>query len=132
MIEHINHVGIIVRNLDEAVNLYCKLLGCERPTEFKEWPDQGMKNAIIRFGDQGFELMEPLPGSTLAKFLETKGEGLHHVSLVVRDIKSANESLAREGAKLIKAHPAVTFVHPQSTTGVLVELIDSNWSRLQS
>jgi methylmalonyl-CoA/ethylmalonyl-CoA epimerase len=132
MIEHINHVGIIVRNLEEAVNLYCKLLGCERPAAFKEWPDQGMRNAIIRFGDQGFELMEPLPGTPLAKFLEIKGEGLHHVSLVVKDIKSANESLTKEGAKLIKAHPAVTFVHPQSTTGVLVELIDSTWSRSQS
>jgi methylmalonyl-CoA/ethylmalonyl-CoA epimerase len=132
MIERISHIGIIVKNLEEAVNLYCKLLGCERPTEFKQWPDQGMKNAIIKFGDQGFELMEPLPGSPLAKFLETKGEGLHHVSLVVKDIKSTNESLAQEGAKLIKAHPAVTFVHPQSTTGVLVELIDSKWSKLHS
>jgi methylmalonyl-CoA epimerase len=132
MIEHINHVGIIVRNLDEAVNLYCKLLGCKKPTEFKEWPDQGMKNAIIRFGDLGFELMEPFPGTPLAKFLETKGEGLHHVSLVVKDINLANESLTRAGAKLIKAHAAVTFVHPQSTTGVLMELIDSNWSKLKS
>jgi methylmalonyl-CoA/ethylmalonyl-CoA epimerase len=132
MIDRISHVGIIVRNLEEAVNLYCKLLGCKKPTEFKEWPDQGMKNAIILFGDQGFELMEPFPGTPLAKFLETKGEGLHHVSLVVKNIKSANESLAHAGAKLIKAHPAVTFVHPQSTTGVLIELIDSNWSKLNS
>ena len=132
MIERISHVGIIVRNLEEAVNLYCQLLGCEKPKEFKEWPDQGMKNAIIKFGDQGFELMEPLPGTALAKFLETRGEGLHHVSLVVEDIKSINESLQKKGVKLIRAHPSVTFIHPQSTTGVLMELIDSNWSKAQS
>ena len=122
MIKGIGHVGILVKNLDEAVNLYCGLLDLDKPREFKEWPSEGMKHAMLQVGNQTFEVMEPYPGSPLAKFLEQNGEGVHHINLVVSDIESLVNSLKAKGATLIERGPKFAFVHPKSTKGVLIEL----------
>lgn len=122
MIKGIGHVGILVKNLDEAVNLYCELLGLEKPPEFKEWPSEGMRHAMLKVGDQAFEVMEPQPGSSLAKFIEQRGEGIHHVNLIVSDLESLVKSLKEKGATIIERGPRVSFVHPKSMKGVLIEL----------
>ena len=122
MIKGIGHAGILVKNLDEAVNLYCELFDLEKPLEVKEWPDEGMKHAIVNVGDQAFEIMEPLPGSPLAKFIEQRGEGLHHINLIVSDMESLVKSLKEKGATLIERGPKFVFVHPKSTKGVLLQL----------
>ena len=122
MIKGIGHVGILVKNLDETVNLYCDLLGIEKPTEFEEWPSEGMRNAMISLGDQAFEVMEPKPGNALAKFIEEHGEGLHHINLTVSDIEPLVKSLKEKGATVIERGPKACFVHPKSMKGVLIEL----------
>ena len=122
MIIGIGHAGILVKNLDEAVNLYCDLFGLEKPLESKEWPDEGMKHAIVKVGEQAFEVMEPLPGSPLSKFIEARGEGVHHINLIVSDVESLVKSLKEKGATVIERGPKVAFVHPKSTKGVLFEL----------
>ena len=128
MIKGIGHVGIIVKNLEEAVNLYCRLLDLEKPAEFKEYPNEGMKNAMLQVGTQTLELMEPYPGTGLAKFLENHGEGLHHINLVVDDLDSMVKSLKAGGATLIERGSNATFVHPKSTKGVLLEIWKSDQS----
>lgn len=122
MIKGIKHVGILVKNLDEAINWYCDLLGLPKPPEVKEWPGEGMKNALIKIGDQSFEVMEPLPGSPLSKFLEQRGEGLHHINLHVSDMKTLVKSLKEKGVSLIERTEKVAFIHPKSAKGVLIEL----------
>ncbi len=121
-IKGIGHAGILVKNLDESVNLYCNLFGLEKPLEFTEWPEEGMRNAVLKIGDQTFEMMEPLAGSPLAKFVETRGEGIHHINLTVSDMESTVKSLKEKGATLIIRGPKIAFVHPKSTKGVLIEL----------
>ena len=122
MIEGIGHVGIIVSNLDEAVNLYCELLDLEKPAEFVDWPDEGMRHAMLKVGNQAFEVMEPAPGSALAKFIEQRGEGIHHLNLQVSDMGSLVKSLKEKGATVIERDESRAFLHPKSTKGVLIEL----------
>ena len=126
MIKGIGHVGIIVKNLEEAVNLYCGLLCLDKPLEFKEWPNEGMKHAMLKVGTQTLELMEPYPGTSLSKFMENHGEGLHHINLVVDDMDLMVKSLKAGGATLIERGPNATFVHPKSTKGVLLEIWEPN------
>ena len=125
-IEGIGHVGIIVSNLDEAVDLYCELFDLEKPSEVTEWPGEGMRNAMIKVGGQSFEIMEPAPGGSLAKFIKQRGEGIHHVNLIVSDIQSTLKSLKEKGATLIEREANFAFVHPKSTKGVLFELYESD------
>ncbi len=122
MIKGIGHAGIIVKNLDEAVKLYCDLLGLPKPPEYKDWPNEGMKHAMMKAGNQFFEVMEPHPGSPLAKFIEQRGEGMHHINLVCDDVQSLVASLKKKGATVIERGPKVCFVHPKSTKGVLFEI----------
>ena len=124
MIKGIIHAGILVKNLDEAVSLYCDLFGLEHPPEFKEFPEEGMKHALLRVGEQELELMEPLPEGTLAKVLERRGEGLHHIRLEVSDMESLVKALKEKGATLIERGPKVAFLHPKATKGVLFELAE--------
>jgi methylmalonyl-CoA/ethylmalonyl-CoA epimerase len=122
MIEGIGHIGIIVKNLDEAVNLYCELFSLDKPTEVKEWPIEGMRHVMLKVGEDFFEVMEPYPGTALAKFVEQHGEGLHHINLKVRDGESFIMSLKSKGAKVIDRGPKSCFVHPKSMKGVLLEI----------
>lgn len=123
MIESIGHVGIIVKNLDEAVELYCRMLGLEKPDKIMEWPTEGMRNVILKVGNSAFEVMEPYPGTSLAKFLEQRGEGLHHVNLEVKDSEAYIGSLKAKGATIIERSANTCFVHPKSTRGILLEIV---------
>ena len=125
----IHHVGIAVRNLEEAANRFGGLLGLERGARY-DLPEFGVKALFLPVGEGNLELLEPLgTSSTVASFLEKRGEGMHHVCFEVEDIEQSLADFAAQGARLIDEKPRpgagghlVAFVHPKSTHGVLVEL----------
>ncbi|ADD69190.1 methylmalonyl-CoA epimerase [Denitrovibrio acetiphilus DSM 12809] len=128
MLEKIDHIGIAVKNLEEATAFY-KTMGIE-PYHFEEVISQRVKVAFIKIGESNIELLEPTSDdSPIAKFLEKKGEGIHHIAYRVDDIQNALDALKADGAKLINEEPMdgahgmkVAFVHPKSVNGVLTEL----------
>jgi methylmalonyl-CoA/ethylmalonyl-CoA epimerase len=128
MIKRIDHVAIAVKNLNEAVNTFEKLFGL-KPAKIEEVPDQGVKAAMIHIGDTELEFIEPIdPNSGVAKFLENKGEGIHHICLEVEDTDEELKQLEAKGAKLIDKQGRkglagkIGFIHPKSVSGVLTEL----------
>lgn len=128
MIQRIDHLGIAVKNLDEVVKYYETVLGlkCEKREEVAS---QKVRTAFFSVGQVHIELLEPTaPESPIAKFLETKGEGIHHVAFYTDDIKGQLSHAAEAGAQLIHKEPfegaankLVAFLHPKSTHGVLTE-----------
>lgn len=129
MIKKIHHVAIAVKNLDEAVKLYENLFGV-KPSKIVAVPEQGIKAALIPIGDGGeIELLEPIdPNSGIAKFLESRGEGIHHICLEVDNIDQTLNTVAEKGCQLIDKKSRkglagqIAFLHPRSTKGVLIEL----------
>ena len=128
MIKKVDHVSIAVNNLEEGLKTFENLLGI-KPSHTEEVPDQGIKAAIIVVGDVEIELIEPTnPDSGVAKFLEKKGEGIHHICFEVDDVDKELESLAAKGVDLIDKQGRkglagkIGFLHPRSTNGVLIEL----------
>jgi methylmalonyl-CoA/ethylmalonyl-CoA epimerase len=125
----IDHLGIAVKSLAQAKKFY-RTLGLEI-TDEEVVESEKVKVAMIPLGDSRIELLEPTgPDSTVAKFLEKRGEGLHHVALHVPDLSHAVEELKASGARLISDEIKVgagghlyVFVHPSSTGGVLLELV---------
>ena len=130
MIKKIDHIAIVVHNIEEALQVYEGALGLEL-AEVKEAPEQAVRIAFLPVGESEIELVEPLTtDSGVARFLEKRGEGLHHICLEVEDIEAALRDLAAKGVRLIDeqprqgAHGRVAFLHPKSTHGVLIELIE--------
>ena len=125
----IDHLGIAVKSLAQAKKFY-ETLGLEI-TDEEVVEGEKVKVAMIPLGDSRIELLEPTsPDSTVARFLEKRGEGLHHVALHVPDLSHAVEELKASGARLISDEIKVgagghlyIFVHPSSTGGVLLELV---------
>lgn len=131
-IKRIDHVGIAVKNLEEAQKLYQDLGLNVQGTEVVE--SQKVQVAFIPVGDSRIELLESTaPDGNIAKFIEAKGEGIHHLALKVDNIEKALEELAAKGYQLIDKMPRVgagghkiAFVHPKSTKGILLELSESH------
>jgi methylmalonyl-CoA/ethylmalonyl-CoA epimerase len=128
MIKRVDHISIAVKNLDEGLKTYEDLLGI-KSSHTEEIPDQGIKAALIVLGDVEIELIEPTkPDTGVAKFLENKGEGIHHICFEVDDVDKELESLAAKGVQLIDKQGRkglagkIGFIHPRSTKGVLIEL----------
>ena len=129
MITKVNHVAIVVRDLNEGIALYESLFGA-KPSKIETVEDQGVKAALIPMADGGeIELLEPInPDAGVAKFLETKGEGIHHICLSVDDVDAELARLDSQGVRLIDKKGRkglagkVGFIHPKSVKGVLVEL----------
>ncbi len=129
-IKRIAHLGIAVKDLDPAKKLYCENLNLEAKGE-EVVSTQKVKVSFIKVGETNLELLLPTAAdSPVAKFLENKGEGFHHLALEVEDIDSAVEELKAAGVRLIDETPRegahgsrVAFIHPKSTFGVLVELV---------
>jgi methylmalonyl-CoA/ethylmalonyl-CoA epimerase len=125
----LDHVGIAVRELDEALRFYRDALGLEIDTP-EDVASQRVRVHFIPVGESALELLEATaPESAVAKFLEKRGPGLHHVALRVDDIRAALAELKARGVRLIDEQPRpgahhslVAFLHPASTHGVLVEL----------
>ena len=128
MAKKVDHIGILVSNLDEAIKLYEDCFGTE-VDKIETLAERGVKAAILSLGQgANLELLEPLPDSNMAKVLEKRGEGLHHITFEVDDVDKELSRLSERGIELIdkKARPGfegmVAFVHPKSVRGVLVEL----------
>lgn len=128
MIKEVHHIGILVSNLDEATRLYQDCFGAEvGRTEILT--ERGVKAAVLSLS-QGpkLELLEPLPDSNMAKILEKRGEGLHHITFEVDDVDKELSRLSELGVELIDKKSRrglegmVAFIHPKSLRGVLVEL----------
>jgi methylmalonyl-CoA/ethylmalonyl-CoA epimerase len=127
----VNHIGIAVANLEEAKKVFCDTLGLPCVEE-KTLPERGVRIAFLSSGNTMLELLEGLgPESTVSKFVEQRGPGIHHLCFEVEGIGRVIGELTAAGARLIDAKPRpgaegkpVAFVHPKSTLGVLVELIE--------
>jgi methylmalonyl-CoA/ethylmalonyl-CoA epimerase len=128
-VKGLDHVAIAVKDLEAAVKYYVEVLGFA-PPELEEVPDQQVRTAIFGHGLGRIELICPTaPDTGVARFLERRGEGLHHVCIEVEDLRAALASLKAQGAQLIDQEPRhgaggalVAFVHPRGALGVLTEL----------
>ena len=127
--EKIEHIGIAVKDLDAANNTYEKLLGYE-PYKQEVVDSEGVATSFFTSGESKIELLAATnPDSPIAKFIERRGEGIHHIAFAVEDIYAEVARLKAEGFQIINEEPRkgadnklVVFVHPKSANGVLVEL----------
>jgi methylmalonyl-CoA/ethylmalonyl-CoA epimerase len=129
MIKKVHHIAVVVKSLDEALELYENLFGI-KPSKIETIQKQGVKAALLPIAEGGaIELLEPIdPQSGIAKFLESRGEGIHHICFEVENVDQELCVLANKGAQLIDEQGRfglagkVGFIHPKSTRGVLIEL----------
>ena len=129
MIRGLAHVGIAVRSLEPAVERWTRGLGFT-PERIETLESMGLRLAFLKAGDAVIELLEPTrPDSTIAKFLEKRGEGIHHLSFFVDDLEAALAAAEAAGLELIDRTPRagghgtqIAFLHPRALGGVLVEL----------
>ncbi|WP_404308349.1 methylmalonyl-CoA epimerase [Neorhodopirellula lusitana] len=128
-VRSLNHIGIAVRSLDEQKAFYGETLGAEyEGTE--DVPSQKVKVAFYKLNDVRLELLEPTdPESPIAKFIEKRGEGMHHMAFTVDDLQARIDELKSEGLRMIDQtprpgahHMQIAFIHPKSSGGVLTEL----------
>ncbi|MBP3331606.1 MAG: methylmalonyl-CoA epimerase [Tidjanibacter sp.] len=130
-ISHIEHLGIAVKSLEEAIPYYEQVLGM-KCYNVEEVADQKVKTAFFKVGQTKIELLEPTCcESTIAKFIENKGEGVHHVAFAVEGIEGALAEAEEKEIRLIDKTPrkgaeglTIAFLHPKSTKGVLTELCE--------
>ena len=128
---HIEHIGIAVKSLDDAIPFYEKMLGtpCYAVEEVK---DQKVKTAFFKIGQTKIELLESTdPEGPIGKYLEKRGEGIHHIAYAVEDIESHLKEAEENGIRLIDQQPRkgaeglyIAFLHPKSTFGVLTEFCE--------
>ena|SRR5258708_4453129 len=133
MPKRIDHVAIIVRNIEQALHFYRDTLGIV-PGEIKEVPTEQVRIAFLPMGGPAgseIELIEPTTAdSSLMKFLEKRGEGIHHICLEVDNIEAALQEMQEKGAPVLDAQPRIAaegraiFLHPKGTNGVLLELLE--------
>ena len=131
-LSHIEHLGIAVKSLEEAIPYYEQVLGL-KCYSIEEVADQKVRTAFFKIGQTKLELLESTdPEGTIAKFNEKKGEGIHHLAFAVEDgVQNALTELEGKGVKLIDKAPRkgaeglnIAFLHPKSTIGVLTELCE--------
>jgi methylmalonyl-CoA/ethylmalonyl-CoA epimerase len=131
-LSHIEHLGIAVKSLEEAIPYYEKVLGL-KCYNIEEVADQKVKTAFFKIGQTKIELLEPTcPESTIAGFIEKRGEGIHHMAFAVEDgVANALAEVEGKGLRTIDKAPRrgaegldIAFLHPKSTMGVLTELCE--------
>jgi methylmalonyl-CoA/ethylmalonyl-CoA epimerase len=131
LVKSVDHIGIAVSNLDEALELYTDTFGLElQGTEVVE--EQKVKVAFLPIGDTEIELLESTdPEGPIAKFIEKRGQGIQHIALRVDDIDAALDRMRAKGIRLIDEKPRygaggarIAFLHPKATGGVLIELCE--------
>jgi methylmalonyl-CoA/ethylmalonyl-CoA epimerase len=129
MIRRLDHIAVVVENLERALGVFGDALGLSA-SEPVIVPGQGVRIACLPVGESEIELLEPIDqDSGVARFLASKGEGLHHICLEVEDVDAALEELRAKGVRLINetavagGHGRVAFIHPKATFGVLIELV---------
>lgn len=129
MFNKIDHIGIVTTDLDKVRKLYRDVFEMD-PEHEEVREDLGVKTALYPVGDTALEYVEPISDKApLKKFLETRGEGIHHICFLVDDIDAALKKMANSGVDLIDKEPRrgannrlIAFLHPKSTHGVLIEL----------
>ena len=129
IMKKVEHIGIAVKSLAEANKIYEKLLG-KAPYKTEEVASEGVATSFFECGESKIELLEATnPDSAISKFIDKKGEGIHHIAFAVENIKQEMERLEKEGFVLLNKDPKrgadnkwVAFLHPKSANGVLVEL----------
>ena len=130
MINRFDHVGLVVRNTEEAMALFSSLFGFE-VAESRLEPEAGFKSTLVSKAGMTFELIEPVGlQGMIQRFVEKHGVGLHHVSIQVADLEGEMKRLKNLGVQFSGEEPAlvsdskVIFIHPRSTNGLLIELIE--------
>jgi methylmalonyl-CoA/ethylmalonyl-CoA epimerase len=129
---HIEHIGIAVANLENAISLYEDVLGL-KCYNIEEVTDQKVRTAFFMVGQTKIELLESTdPEGPISKFIQKKGEGIHHIAFSVEKIEEKLMHAAKMGIKLIDSKPRkgaegldIAFLHPKSTSGVLIELCEN-------
>lgn len=129
MLRKIEHLGIAVKSIDDSLKTFETLLG-SNCYKIEEVQSEGVKTAFIQIGESKIELLEATnPESPIAKYLEKKGPGIHHIAFDVEDIEHEIARLSNEGFTLIHSTPKdgadnklIAFLHPKSTESILVEL----------
>lgn len=127
--KRVEHIGIAVKNLDNANALFEKLFNQDH-YKVEEVPSEGVSTSFFQLGETKIELIQASnPESSIAKFIAKRGEGIHHIAFEVEDIDSEIKRLLKEGFELINDNPKdgadnkkICFLHPKSTNGVLIEL----------
>jgi len=131
MLKDIDHIAVAVHSMEEALGTFRELYGIE-PERTEEIASDKITEAMLRVGDTYLQLLEPTdPESTVAKFLEKRGPGLHHIAIAVDDLEGVLAHLKSKGAELLDETPRigggghrVAFVHPKTTHGILIELVE--------
>lgn len=128
---HIEHIGIAVNSLEKAIPYYEQILGLPCYS-IEEVPDQKVRTAFFKIGQTKLELLEPTsPESAVAKFIEKKGEGVHHIAYATNDLNSTLAELKSKEVQLIDQNPRkgaeglnIAFAHPKATASVLTEFCE--------
>lgn len=129
MVHKIDHIGVAVTSIEAALPFYTEVMGLTLQG-IEEVPDQKLRVAFLSIGESKIELLESAsPESSVSKFIETRGPGIHHLALAVHDVAKALEDAKAHGVRAIDEHPRtgaggakIAFLHPKSAGGVLVEL----------
>jgi methylmalonyl-CoA/ethylmalonyl-CoA epimerase len=129
---HIEHIGIAVNNLEEAVDFYERVLGL-KCYKIEEIADQKVKTAFLMAGETKIELLEStVPDGPIGKFIEKRGEGIHHIAFAVDDLRKHLDHATASGVQLIDMVPRkgadnldIAFLHPKSSNGVLIEFCEN-------
>ena len=129
---HLDHVCIAVKDIQETIGFYKQVFDIG-PAPVEEIPDQGVRGCLMTVGSSRLELIEPVdPNSAIARFIERRGEGLHHVAFEVENIREKLANLQAQGLELIDKEPrkglsgTIAFLHPRATRGVLIELVQKD------
>ena len=130
MLKEFDHVGVVVKDSDETMALLSTLFGFE-VTERQEFPEQGFRSTLVTKEKVTIELIEPMgQEGIIQKFVSKHGYGLHHISLRVDNIEKTMAMLSEKGARLLQEKPTritetseISFLHPGSTAGILIELM---------
>ncbi|MDD2538269.1 MAG: methylmalonyl-CoA epimerase [Bacteroidales bacterium] len=131
-IKHIEHIGIAVKSLDQAIAFYEKKLGL-KCYAIEEVPEQKVKTAFFQVGQTKVELLESTdPEGPIGKFIENRGEGVHHIAFATEGLQENLNELSGKGIRLIDKNPRqgaeglhIAFLHPKDTLGVLTELCEN-------
>ena len=132
---HINHVCIAVKDIDDTVRFYRDVFGVGE-AEIVDIEDQAVRATLIRVGGSQLEFIEPTdPNGGVAKFIDRRGEGVHHICFEVEDLAGTLQRLNEQGVAVIDREPreglsgTIGFIHPKATRGVLIELVDQDDAR---
>jgi|TARA_Y100000590_G_scaffold6217_1_gene8198 methylmalonyl-CoA epimerase len=133
--QHINHVAIAVSDIEQTISFYVNTFGISQP-EITNLQDHGVKAALVRVGGSQLEFIQPLQDTGgVASFIEKRGEGVHHICFEMDNLNQSLEKLQQAGINLIDKTTRdglsgnIAFIHPKSTGGVLIELVDSESAR---